>query len=149
MRWFSVLTAMTLAVAWTAGATAGAQDAAQDAAGGKQFTLELNSARDAGGGCRVSFVAFNGTGVALDKTSYEVVVFDGEGLVAQFLILEFGRLPDNKTKVVQFDLAGQPCGSISRLLINDVAECVSGGEASTVCLDALKTEARTEIGFGV
>ncbi|MEM8811304.1 MAG: hypothetical protein AAGF59_01705 [Pseudomonadota bacterium] len=113
------------------------------------FSLELNNAQDAGGGCRVSFVAVNGTGLVLDKTAYEVVVFDGDGRVSQFLILEFGHLPVDKTKVVQFDLAEQPCGAISRLLINNVAECVSGTEASAVCLDALRTNARTSIDFGL
>lgn len=141
MRTLSILTALFLAVSLLVQPSVRAQE--------QQFTLELNSARDSGGGCRVSFIAFNGTGVVLEKTSYEVVVFDADGLVAQFLILEFGRLPTNKTKVVQFDLAEQPCGSISRLLINDVAECVSNQEASNVCLDALKTNARTEISFGI
>jgi len=141
MRTLSILTALFLAASLLVQPSVRAQE--------QQFTLELNSARDSGGGCRVSFIAFNGTGVVLEKTSYEVVVFDAEGLVAQFLILEFGRLPTNKTKVVQFDLAEQPCGSISRLLINDVAECVSNQETSNVCLDALKTNARTEISFGI
>ena len=141
MRVFSFLAALIFAVGLCAQQPVRAQE--------QQFTLELNSAKDAGGGCRVSFIAFNGTGVVLEKTSYEMVVFDAEGLVAQFLILEFGRLPTNKTKVVQFDLADQPCGSISRLLINDVSECVSNQEPSNVCLDSLKTNARTEISFGV
>jgi len=141
MRIFSLLTALAAIAALLAQQPAAAQE--------QQFTLELNSARDSGGGCRVSFIAFNGTGVVLDKTSYEMVVFDSEGLVSQFLILEFGRLPVNKTKVVQFDLADLPCGSISRLLINDVAECTSNEAPSNLCLDSLQTKARTEIGFGV
>ena len=141
MRYFSLLAALFIAALFTNQQSVGAQE--------RQFTLELNNARDTDGGCRLSFIAFNGTGVALDKTSYEAVVFDSEGLVVQFLILEFGSLPANKTRVVQFQLAGQACGSISRLLINNVAECVSNQEASNVCLDLLKTSARTEISFGV
>jgi len=141
MRYLSLFAAFCLAAGFLVQSPVHAQE--------RQITLELNSAKQAGNGCRVSFIAFNGTGVVLEKTSYEMVVFDAEGLVAQFLILEFGRLPANKTKVVQFDLAEQSCDSISRLLINDVAECVSNQETSTVCLDALKTNARTEIGFGV
>lgn len=115
----------------------------------KSFLLELNNARDANGGCRLVYIAENGTGVALDKTSYEVVVFDADQKVFQFLILEFGQLPVGKTKVVQFDLPNQPCSQISRLLINDVAECTSGGKTVTVCMDALKTNTRTKIGFGL
>lgn len=115
----------------------------------RSFSLELNNARDVSGGCRLVYIALNGTEVALDKTSYEVVVFDGDGRVSQFLILEFGQLPVGKTKVVQFDLAEQPCGTISRLLINDVAECTSDGQPVTICMDALETRTRTEIGFGL
>ncbi len=69
--------------------------------------------------------------------------------VSQVLILEFGKLPIGKTKVVQFDLAGQPCSQISRLLINDVAECTSDGKAVDVCMDDLKTDTRINIDFGV
>ena len=112
------------------------------------FFLELNSAKDNKGGCRLTYVAKNKTGVMLEKTSYEVVVFDQDGGVAQFLILEFGKLPINKTKVVQFELNDQKCADISRLLINDVSDCEAGGKTVPVCLAALKTKSRTNINFG-
>jgi len=115
----------------------------------KSFTLELNNAKDNNGGCRLTYIAINRTGVVLEKTAYEVVVFDADQRVSQFLILEFGNLPSGKTKVVQFDLADQPCKSISRLLINDVSECSSKGETVTICLDALKPNTRTAIEFGL
>ena len=112
------------------------------------FSLELNSAKDNENGCRLTYVAKNNTGVVLEKTSYEVVVFDKDGGVAQFLILEFGNLPINKTKVVQFELNDQKCADISRLLINDVSDCITGGKTVPICLDALKTKSRTKIDFG-
>jgi hypothetical protein len=123
-----------------------AQDAAAEA---PAFSLELNNAEAVDGGCRLTYVAHNGTGTALDTTSYEVVVFDGQNRVAQFLILDFGKLPQNKTKVVQFDLAGRPCTGISRLLVNEIADCVAGGQTVPICLDALKTTSRTSIQFGM
>ena len=140
MRWMSFLSvlALTVVLAWTS--TASAQE--------KKFLLELNSASDSGSGCRVSFVAFNGTGQALEKTSYEVVVFDSQGLVADFLILDFGRLPVNKTRVVLFDLNKHACGTISRLLINGAVECETATGPSELCLDSLTTTARTQIEFG-
>jgi hypothetical protein len=112
------------------------------------FSLELNSAKDNENGCRLTYVAKNKTGVVLEKTSYEVVVFDKDGGVAQFLILEFGKLPVNKTKVVQFELNGQKCADISRLLINDVSDCEADGQTVPICLDALTTSSRTSINFG-
>ncbi len=114
----------------------------------KNFTLELNGAKDNDGGCRITFVAVNKTGTKLDKTAYDVVVFDKEGGVSQFLILEFGQLTPKKTKVVQFELNDQKCTDISRLLINDVSDCVAEGKSTPICLDALETKSRTNIEFG-
>ena len=135
----------TLAGAVLAAALASGAASAQEGV----FSLELNNARDVNNGCRLVYIAQNGTGVPLDNTSYEVVVFDAEGVVSQFLILEFGDLPIGKTKVVQFDLPEQPCGEISRLLINDVAECTSNGQAVDVCMEGLRTNTRADVGFGL
>jgi hypothetical protein len=85
----------------------------------------------------------------LQKASYDVFTFKSDGKVGQSLVFQFGTFPAGKTKVVQFDLAGQPCSGISRLLINDVTECQVDGADSTVCLYALKTTTRTAIGFGL
>jgi hypothetical protein len=115
----------------------------------KALSIELNEAVDLKGGCRLSFVAHNVTGVLLDKASFDVFTFDGQGKVAEALVFEFGRLPAGKTKVVQFDLADQACNAISRLLINDLTECVAEGKSATICIDALKTTTRTPIDFGL
>ena len=71
------------------------------------------------------------------------------GKVGKSLTFQFGRLPLGKTKVVQFDLPGQACDSISRLLVNDVSECTVDGKASDICVDALTTTTRTKIEFGL
>jgi hypothetical protein len=115
----------------------------------KQITIELNDAADVSGACRLVFVAVNGTGVVLEKTSFDVVTFDSTGKVGQSLTFQFGRLPVGKTRVVQFDLPGQACATISRLLVNDVSECAVDGKASELCLDALSTSTRTAIEFGL
>ena len=119
--------------------------AAQD----KRITIELNDAADVSGACRLVFVAVNGTGVVLEKTSFDVVTFDSTAKVGQSLTFQFGRLPVGKTRVVQFDLPGQACATISRLLVNDVSECAVDGKASELCLDALSTSTRTAIEFGL
>jgi hypothetical protein len=112
------------------------------------FGLELNNLEDVDGACRLTFLANNATGVALSQTSYEVVVFDETGAVSQRLILEFGQLPENKTKVVQF-LLDRGCDRISRLLLNDVVECVATeGGAVPHCLDALAPSSRVDVQFG-
>lgn len=119
------------------------------AQGSAGLSIELNDAVDVNNGCRLSYVATNNAGVLLDKASFDVFTFNAEGKVAQSLVFQFGRLPAGKTKVVQFDLAGQPCASISRLLVNDINECVAEGKGSTLCIDNLQTSTRTPILFGL
>lgn len=113
------------------------------------LSIELNGASDVNGNCRLVYVAVNDTGKLLDKASFDVFIFDTAGKVGQSLVFQFGRLLEGKTKVVQFDLAGTGCDSISRLLVNDIRECVAAGEDSTLCIDTLKTSTRTPITFGL
>lgn len=113
------------------------------------FGLELNNATDIENGCRLTYVATNNTGIALEKTSYEVAVFDDKGVVTRILVLEFGALPLQKTKVVQFDLGEQSCTTISRIVVNNVAACSSKEGNHDFCLDGLITNSRAEIQFGI
>jgi hypothetical protein len=115
----------------------------------RSISIELNDASNVDGACRLVFVAVNKSGVVLDKTSYDVVTFDATGKVGKSLTFQFGRLPVGKTKVVQFDLPGQACDTISRLLVNDISECSVDGKASDTCIDALATTTRTKIEFGL
>lgn len=98
--------------------------------------LELNTAADVDGGCRVTYVATNASAVGLEKTAYEVAVFDAEGIVQRLLVLDFGRLPSGKTQVKQFDLPEQKCSAISRISVNSAVECASAEGDQTVCRDS-------------
>lgn len=98
--------------------------------------LELNTAQEVGGGCRLTYVATNATRTGLEKVSYEVAVFDLDGLVKRLLVLEFGWLPSGKTRVVQFDLPDQSCGGISRIAVNGPVECNSAQGEQTICRDS-------------
>ncbi|MEM9247083.1 MAG: hypothetical protein AAGB05_00150 [Pseudomonadota bacterium] len=113
------------------------------------FTLELNNTADVEQSCRLTYVATNGMGIDLSEASYEVAVFDSDGLVERLLILQFGALADGRTKVVQFDLADTACSGISRLLVNSVSECAAADGSAPDCLDALETTSRSDINFGL
>lgn len=114
------------------------------------FTLELNGAAETDtGSCRLTYVASNQTGTELQRTAYEVAVFDADGAVTRLLVLEFGNLIDGKTKVLQFDLSGTPCPAISRIIVNDAAACAVDGAESGVCMQALTASSRTAIQFGI
>ncbi len=141
--------ARTLTAATCAAAMGILPAAAQDAA--PTFSLDLNNAVETGdGGCRLTYVANNGTGSALEAISYQVAVFDAEGIVTDLLVLEFGSLIEGKTKVVQFDLAGRACGDISRITVNEVAACtLADGTTGDFCMTGLETGARGAIQFGI
>lgn len=97
--------------------------------------LELNTAADVDGGCRLTYVATNSSPVALEKIAYEVAVYNTDGIVQRLLVLEFGWLPSGKTRVVQFDLPEQGCSTISRILVNGPVECATATGEATVCRD--------------
>ncbi len=122
---------------------------AQDAT--PSFSLDLNNVADTEqGGCRLTYVAANGTGQALNAVSYQVAVFDAQGIVTDLVVLEFGALIEGKTKVVQFDLGGRGCADISRITVNEVAECtLSDGTVGDFCLTGLETASRSAIQFGI
>jgi len=114
------------------------------------FDLELNTATDVSGSCRLTFVATNGTSVALTQTSYEVAAFDSKGVVSSILVLEFGELPLNKTRVVQFDLPNLACSDLSRILVNGQDTCKAGATDSDVCMKSLSASSRIPtIPFGL
>lgn len=138
------LSAAILGAALAPGAALAQSDAA---GGGGSFMLELNNAQTEGQGCRLTYVATNETGMDIEEIGYEVAVFDTDGVVDRLLILEFGRLSDGRTKVVQFDLANASCEGISRLLVNGVSACTAADGSEPDCLGMLDTSARGAIGF--
>jgi hypothetical protein len=139
----SILICSILAFALLSGSTgSGAQQ--------KLLTIELNRMQQSQNGCRLSFMAVNKMGTGLDKTALEIVIFDADNIVSQMLLLDFGRLPNDKTKIVEFDLSLQ-CEQISRVLVNDIAECAGAEEQNLAedCFNALRTLNRAEIEFGI
>lgn len=113
------------------------------------FTLELNALQPADAGCRVTFLATNELGSALERASVEMALFDGAGTIERIVTLDFKHLAPNKTKVLQFELAGLDCGNLGRLLINDITACEGPGLPAEACLTGLATVSRPDILFGV
>ncbi len=114
------------------------------------FELELNTSADAPEGCQLTFVATNNTDVALTKASFEVAVFNGDGLATSLFVFEFGELPLNKTRVVVFSMPAVNCPDVSRLLVNRQDECESEKGAEQICMKALNASSRVQsIPFGL
>lgn len=115
------------------------------------FELELNGAVETeDGGCRLTYVATNLSDLALERTDFQIGLFDTDGAVTRLLVLEFGALVAGKTKILQFELAAAPCATISRIVVNDVTACtLADGTTSDFCLSRLVASSRTAIQFGL
>jgi hypothetical protein len=125
---------------------------AEEAAGGAPapaLVLELNGAQPSDKGCRLTFVVTNRLGTELAKAAFEIALFNEAGVVDRLTVLDFSELPEGKTKVARFDLAGTDCAGISRVLVNHATECVGAGLDPKACLLGLKPETKTGIVFGV
>jgi hypothetical protein len=132
---------ITIAFATIIGAQS-AHGQAQDGA----FELELNRLTEAQNGCRVTFVARNKLGARLDKTAIEIAVYDEQGIVSSKVVFDFGRLPNGRTKVVEYDLP-RKCSTISQLQFNDVKECAGEKDLKQDCYDKIKTSTKTAVRF--
>ncbi len=122
---------------------------AEDAPAKGELLLDLNALQPVSGACRVTFLATNNLGAALDKSTFELAIFGKDGAIARVVALDFKGLTAGKTKVVQFDLKDIDCTNVSRVLVNDVTACAGTGIEATACLAGLKTSTGTGINFGI
>ncbi|MBU1334556.1 MAG: hypothetical protein KJ944_11175 [Alphaproteobacteria bacterium] len=113
------------------------------------LVLELNALQPAEAGCRVTFLATNRLGGRLDRAAVELALFDAAGTIDRIVTLDFKDLSVDKTKVLQFELAGLQCDGLGRLLVNDITACEGAISPPTICLDALETSTRLDVDFGV
>ena len=110
--------------------------------------LELNALQPADKACRVTFLATNNLGAALDKSTFELAVFGADGAISRVVSADFKGLTAGKTKVLQFDLKDLACDSIGRVLVNDVTACSGAGIAAGACLAGLETSTKAKVTFG-
>ncbi|MDY8109836.1 hypothetical protein U0C82_11870 [Fulvimarina sp. 2208YS6-2-32] len=113
------------------------------------LSIELNRVVANEAGCRLGFVTQNRIGSDLSKTAFEIVLFNPEGLIERMLVLDFGAMPEGRTKVREFNLPNAPCDSIARILVNDVSACEGEGVAEGACASALSASSRTDVAFGL
>ena len=111
--------------------------------------LELNALQPSDKGCRITLVASNGLGAALDKASFELALFGANGGIDRLVSVDFKTLPVGKTKVLQFELAGLDCAAVTRVLINDVTSCEGAGLDPAACATNLVTSSRVDATFGL
>ena len=74
------------------------------------LSLELNALQPSD--CRLTFLVTNGLGGDLTRASFEIALFDKEGVIDRLTVLDFKDLSVGKTKVSRFDLAGTDCAKV-------------------------------------
>jgi len=138
----------------------GWRDANAQAKPGTPIPVELNrleslpaaggspgGAESSGSGCRVYIVVTNPDPEPVSQLRLDVMMFNTDGIVSRRVDLELGPLPAHKTAVRLFDIQGQPCDDISRLLVNDVL-CSAGPSTDPnqhqACLDRLQLSSRAK-----
>ena len=114
-----------------------------------QFGLELNALQQSDTGCRITFLAENRLGSEIGKSSFELALFGAEGGIDRLVALDFGALPEGKSRVVQFELKQLACDDIGRVLVNDITACEGGELTPAACLAALVPSTRTSASFGI
>lgn len=113
-----------------------------------KIDVEFNSLQPSDTGCRAVFVLHNGLADALDKLTLRVVAFDGQRHANLFLSLDVGALPANKTRVLRFDLGKSvACTDVSRLVLDDVVDCVGGNMNPSKCLASIDLTTRAGVPF--
>lgn len=107
--------------------------------------IELNKLEPNEGACRAYLVVKNRSGRAFDSLKLDLVMFDGDGVVARRLAVQAAPLSAGKTSLKVFDITGQDCGGIGSILLNDVIDCAPAEGAS--CLDLVTASARGTVPF--
>ncbi|MTI45532.1 hypothetical protein JM93_01070 [Roseibium hamelinense] len=108
------------------------------------LSIELNKIEQTSKGCRLSFLAVNGTGTDLPKSPYELVFFDREGVIESLTAFDFGALSAGKTVVRQFQVPGLECAGTGRILVNGPSGC-TGETKPAHCSAVLKLSSRATV----
>jgi hypothetical protein len=102
-------------------------------------------------GCRVYLVVNNPDPEPIAQLRLDLVLFGTDEVIDRRIALDLAPLAPRKTSVRLFDLQGQPCDGIGRVLVNDVLACQFGKregaaaeEPSQGCMDRLKLTSRTK-----
>jgi len=140
----SIGVALVAAALVTGAGTLDAQDKAPAAPAAP--ALELNRLQAVEGGCRLHVVVSNPEDRRHDTFQLDLVVFDGDGVIARRIALDASPVRPRKTSVYAFDVEGLDCKRIGRVLLNDVIGCAPG-EGGGDCVAAVSVSSRAGVDF--
>jgi len=91
----------------------------------QDIMIELNKLEAIGEACRGYFIVENKTPAGLKELQIDVFLFDKPGVIVRRAAFSFLNIRPGHSKVVLFDLSDIDCGSIGRLLVNEVLACTA------------------------
>lgn len=109
------------------------------------LAIDLNKLESRSEACRAYLVLRNASAQAFDSLKLDLVMFDGDGVVARHLAVQAAPLPPGKTSLKVFDIADHACAGIGTILLNDVLACAPA--AADDCLDLIAASARGAVPF--
>lgn len=112
-----------------------------------RLSLELNKLEDTGDACRAYLVLNNGMAESVESLRLQLVLFDPDGVITRRLAVQAGPVGAGKTSVRIFDVTGQQCSDIGRVLLNDIAECDGPDGEIVGCADHLDVSSRADVPF--
>lgn len=109
--------------------------------------IELNKLEAGNNACRAYLLLENRSPSSFESLKLDLVLFDADGIVAKRLAVEGAPLPKEKTSLKVFDIAGLPCDSIGRILLNKLTACSDAQGKRNDCLAQISTTARGSVPF--
>jgi len=111
------------------------------------ISLELNTAIQHDSNCRLHFLLSNNTTHTFSDFRIEIAFFDNSGRFVNHATADFLKVGAHKTVMRSFDVPGQQCVHLGKILLNDDAVCISENGAIHECVELIEPTHRTEILF--
>lgn len=109
-----------------------------------QLTVELNKFEDSdSGGCRAFFLFRNRTEFTLEGFEMSLAVLDTNGVIDRLLTIDAAPLPAARTTLKLFEIPDMTCGSISEILLHEVASCRPQNADEMDCFSIINLVSRT------
>lgn len=110
-----------------------------------QLGIELNKLEQRDESCIAYLVFDNATGLAFDALQLELILFDTDGLILRRLTLDAAPIRRDKLSVKLFEVTAMPCGSLGRILVNDLVRCTVAEAPLEGCLDKITPSSRMAV----
>lgn len=113
----------------------------------EEATIESNKTTEPKSACRAYLVFENKTDASYTTLKLDLVMFGSDGVISKRLAVEGAPLPAQKTSVKLFEIRDVNCGSIARILLNDVISCRDDTGEYGDCVQRITTRSLGGIEF--